>query len=65
VAVGGLLKRHLAPETLRRMLRRELLPQDNDQDGGGDRMSEVLNRLANIRLEDLLRPGKGDKKHVE
>lgn len=65
VAVGGLLKRHLAPETLRRMLRRELLPQDNDQDGGGDRMSEVLNRLSNIRLKDLLRPGKGDKKHVE
>ena len=77
VAVGGLLKRHLAPETLHRTLRRELLPQGSEQDGGGDRMSDLLNRMANIRLEDLLRPGKGknsaeekdpgkgEKKHVE
>ena len=32
VAVGGMLKRHLAPETLERVLRNELLPQ-NEGDG--------------------------------
>lgn len=76
VAVGGLLKRHLAPETLRRMLRRELLPQGNDQDSS-DKMGDLLNRLASIQVEDLLRPrkgedpekgkdpGKGENKHVE
>ena len=67
VAVGGMLKRHLAPETLRRLLRRELLPQGNDQDGenGSTKMVEMLSRLATIRVEDVLRPGKGEKKHVE
>ncbi len=29
VAVGGMLKRHLAPQTLERLLRQELLPQEN------------------------------------
>jgi diadenylate cyclase len=28
VAVGGMLKRHLAPQTLERLLRRELLPEE-------------------------------------
>ena len=28
VAVGGMLKRHLKPETLENLLRNELLPQD-------------------------------------
>jgi len=28
VAVGGMLKRHLAPETLERLLRKELLPEE-------------------------------------
>ncbi len=64
VAVGGQLKRHLAPETLRRMLRRELLPEGS-QDGGGDRMNALLTRLASLKVEDLLRPGKGGQKHVE
>lgn len=64
VAVGGQLKRHLAPETLRRMLRRELLPE-GAQDGGGDRMNALLTRLASLKVEDLLRPGKGGQKHVE
>ena len=32
VAVGGMLKRHLAPETLERLLRNELLPErENDE----------------------------------
>lgn len=32
VAVGGMLKRHLAPETLERLLRNELLPQSDESD---------------------------------
>jgi diadenylate cyclase len=32
VAVGGMLKRHLAPETLERLLRNELLPQQQEKD---------------------------------
>ncbi len=31
VAVGGMLKRHLAPQTLERLLRHELLTEDEDQ----------------------------------
>ena len=31
VAVGGVLKRHLSPETLERLLRNELLPSDPDE----------------------------------
>lgn len=65
VAVGGMLKRHLAPETLRRMLRRELLPESSDEDGGGDRMGALLSRLASLKVEDLLRPRKKGDKHVE
>jgi diadenylate cyclase len=65
--VGGMLKRHLAPETLRRLLRKELLPEDSDPNGenGNSKMLETLSRLANLRIEDLLRPGKGENKHVE
>lgn len=32
VAVGGVLKRHLAPQTLERLLRNELCPQDDTQE---------------------------------
>ena len=31
VAIGGMLKRHLMPETLENLLRNELLPQDKDE----------------------------------
>ena len=31
VAIGGMLKRHLKPETLENLLRNELLPQEDDQ----------------------------------
>ena len=48
VAVGGMLKRHLAPETLERLLRNELLPErENDE--------------AASKLGNLLRFGKGKK----
>ncbi len=32
VAVGGMLKRHLAPQTLERLLRNELMPSDTEQE---------------------------------
>ena len=31
VAIGGMLKRHLKPETLENLLRNELLPQDDSE----------------------------------
>ena len=32
VALNGMLKRHLAPQTLERLLRNELMPEMNEQD---------------------------------
>ena len=32
VAIGGMLKRHLAPETLERMLRKELIREQTNQE---------------------------------
>ena len=50
VAVGGMLKRHLAPETLERLLRNELLPErENDE------------AASKFKLGNLLRLGKGKK----
>ena len=31
-AMGGMLKRHLAPETLERLLRNELLPEEAEEE---------------------------------
>ena len=33
-AMGGMLKRHLAPETLERLLRNELLPEQTEEEKG-------------------------------
>ena len=50
VAVGGMLKRHRAPETLERLLRNELLPErENDE------------AASKFKLGNLLRFGKGKK----
>ena len=50
VAVGGMLKRHLAPETLERLLRNELLPErENDE------------AASKFKLGNRLRFGKGKK----
>ena len=50
VAVGGMLKRHLAPETLERLLRNELLPErENDE------------AASKFKLGNLLLFGKGKK----
>ena len=51
VAVDGMLKRHLAPQTLERLLHTELCP---------DTASEEENNLA-ARLRSKLRRGKGEK----
>ena len=53
VAVGGMLKRHLAPETLERLLRKELLPEELQKSGYHfDLVSSVSN---------LFKSKKGDK----
>ena len=48
VAIGGMLKRHLKPETLENLLRNELLPQE-DSDGAQQRFS--LLRLLRSRKD--------------
>ncbi len=43
VAIGGMLKRHLAPETLERLLRNELAPaQENTPKTPKDKLTELL-----------------------
>ena len=54
VAVGGMLKRHLAPETLERLLRNELLPQNDEND-------KPKFNLINI----ILKSKRGEKADVE
>ena len=49
-AVGGMLKRHLAPETLDRLLRNELLPETEGEENP-----------SKFKLGSLLRFGKGGK----
>lgn len=45
-AKGGMLKRHLAPETLERLLQQELMPSNNEQGAGNFRnwLKGVLNK---------------------
>ena len=50
VAVGGMLKRHLAPQTLERLLRNELITETGDSD-----------RNLVVRLRQRLKRGKGDR----
>ena len=54
VAVGGMLKRHLAPETLERLLRNELLPEQEDTEA-----------TPRFKLANLFRAGKGEKQNGE
>lgn len=42
VAVGGMLKRHLAPETLERLLRNELIPDKKEED------TSIFNKLSTL-----------------
>ena len=52
VAVGGMLKPHLAPQMLERLLRAELMPEGNDQQD---------NLVVKLR-QKLLKSGKGEDK---
>jgi len=54
VAVNGMLKRHLAPETLERLLRKELLPEETPKSTHTD----LLNGLSNLIK---IKSKKGDK----
>lgn len=53
VAVGGMLKRHLSPDTLERLLRNELLPEQEQEEE------------PKFKLSNLLRSMKGEKNDVE
>ncbi len=50
VAMGGSLKRHLAPSTLEQLLRNELLPQEEDLEG------------QKFKFSNLFRQRKGEKR---
>lgn len=54
VAVNGMLKRHLAPETLERLLRKELLPEENSKSSHSD----LVNGLSSLLK---IKSKKGDK----
>lgn len=54
VAVGGMLKRHLAPETLERLLRNELMPEQ-----------EQTEAPSKFKFMSLFRGGKGEKQNGE
>ena len=53
VAVGGMLKRHLAPETLERLLRNELMPEQEEESA------------PKFKLSNLFKSKKGDAADVE
>lgn len=53
VAVGGMLKRHLSPDTLERLLCNELLPEQEQEEE------------PKFKLSNLLRSRKGEKNDVE
>lgn len=55
VAVGGVLKRHLAPQTLERLLRNELCPEDKEQEE---------NLVVKLR-QKLQKKDKGGKENEE
>lgn len=50
VAVGGMLKRHLAPQTLERLLRKELVVEEPEQETGVAAKAKKL--LAELTKED-------------
>ena len=54
VAVGGMLKRHLAPATLARLLRNELMPE-----------KEQTEAPSKFKFKSLFRGGKGEKQNGE
>jgi len=57
VAIGGMLKRHLMPETLEYLLRNELLPQEDD--------GEEKNKFNLLSLLKLKKNGADDENEDE
>ncbi len=51
-ATGGMLKRHLAPETLERLLRNELLPEQSEEEKSLSLSALVSNLFSRSRKED-------------
>ena len=54
VAMGGMLKRHLAPKTLEKLLHNALCPEENQQKN---------RNIGQILRQKLARPGKEDQDH--
>ena len=54
VAMGGMLKRHLAPKTLEKLLHNALCPEENQQEN---------RNIVQILRQKLARPGKEDQDH--
>lgn len=54
VAMGGMLKRHLAPKTLEKLLHNALCPEENQQEN---------RNISQILRQKLARPGKEDQDH--
>ena len=54
VAMGGMLKRHLAPKTLEKLLRNALCPEEDQQEN---------RNIGQILRQKLARPGKEDQDH--
>ena len=54
VAMGGMLKRHLAPKTLEKLLHNALCPEENQQEN---------RNIGQILRQKLARPGKEDQDH--
>ena len=50
VAVGGMLKRHLAPQTLERLLRNELAPEQNKEEGNA--LVRLMDKMMNAGKEE-------------
>ena len=51
VAVGGMLKRHLAPQTLDKLLRNELCPPESEEEGLKP-PAQMLKKITNMAKED-------------
>ncbi len=63
VATNGMLKRHLAPETLKRLLKAELMPAE--QEGDAKRGTYLLEKLASVSLENIVASLRGKKEESD
>ena len=52
VAIGGMLKRHLMPETLTKLLRNELMPQEEPEDKQTNSFVGILQKLRTAQKEE-------------